>query len=733
MKRPALVLSIEILFFVALLLAVFFLLKPVNQRFEQYLVDLRDSVVEEIEDQTGLRISYKALSPSIFRVLKFSDLTITDPSTQTVVAHISKLSVSYSLGEILRGNFAGALREIILETGDISIDYEQNKQTIAFFAGLFKSEPNPDPETSSALEQFLSGSVSVRIRNISFSYSDANQLITGNIARGQIAITDRNISFELTCKAAYDRFALPVLGTLSTTLRLSGRFENYLSSGSIVLTIDTIGNKDFSVSQLGLIAVYRNGVLSVSSVQDLQPINMTLTYDIPGQALNLSVASRQLLPFRWGQLSVNNEFVSKLRNTVLTADLNVSFSAEQGLVYAANVDALIPPAFYGGGQLLASLNGDSSRINFDNLSFAGTEYDFSYTGSFDLKRIVPDGFLEVNKMFIPRLGTISGDMYVNPEGRGFICILPELTINDAVFSSVTVEIDTASWPEVPFTLNAYEDTGRISAEGTYSGERGHFLELFVGLDAIGVSNTLGILSGVYLPKDGILSSLQTWFDSYALTTEVYFSTDFSSFSFNCTRLVLASGQTDGLYVLLTAKGNETSVDITDIYFTPWSYNILGNVNIGFGMGSDVLFNASLEVNSYPYNFSGLVSKTGLSVYGDYNLTVTSVFNRDGSILGSCLFSGLPVPVGPMLLSLTLDSEFSYSSASNWKVSINNALIEEVGGFLPLSTIVQCIGIVDQTGVFLHSFTISDAYSTLAGYMSVNRFPSSSEGTFIWRK
>ena len=316
-------------------------------------------------------------------------------------------------------------------------------------------------------------------------------------------------------------------------------------------------------------------------------------------------------------------------------------------------------------------------------------------------------------------------MYLQPDKNGFTCLVPELHVSDSVFSSVELAV-VPQKGQFGLSLSAYDSSGHISSEGTFSIEKVAFLELHIALDSANFSNTAGLIAKVISPRtdfSGILKQLS----HFALTTEMYLSTDFSDVSFSCNRLVLASADKDGFYLILSGKGNVNGVDLTNITFSLGGYDITGNIYSSFE-STGILFNTNFAINSIPYSASGSWSDNSLSLYGDYGLALSAIFGQDGRISGSFSSRGLPVPVGPFLTSLSLDAGFNYLSASDWKIVLNDGSIEEMKNVLPLPTEVSFSGAADPSGLKFSWLTVSDSISKLEGRASLSVLPDSTYRT-----
>lgn len=720
MKRTPLVYSIELLLFFVLLAGAILLAAPLSKRLDAGLARFRDSLMTQLESGTGLRFSCNALSPSIFRSIRLSQLVITDASNGSVLAQIADASISYNLWALIQGDTRNILREIVIKNGSVSIDLTNNQLFISKWQAMTGKTQSSNPVGMDGnRKRFTDKPITVRIQNLDIGYSDPNQVVFSHIGKGLARIDSDGIAFELESKVRYSRPAMPSLGTLNASVIFKGAINSALDAGSASLILQSLEGKSFSVSRLGLITSFRNGIVSVNSVQDLQPLDIRVVWDTLNSELTASLNCENLLPFRWIKIKNEDSTFGKLRDTVVSGNISLKTNGITGMEYAIAMNARVPTVFYQGGTIILDCRGTSDRAEFKKIRIDGPNYDIAFTGSVDLKNRKPEGLLSVKKLQLPSGCVFAGEMFIQNDRTGFSCLVPELSVNANSFTSVDLHIDPLA-SAIEFSLSANDKSGQIRMEGSYTNEARSFLQLSATFDSISVASTVSTVMALVVPeKKELRQKLESGLAKYALTTEIYFSTDFSDLSFNCTRLVLASAEKNGLYVLLSAKGNQSGIDITDISFSRGGFGVTGNIYTVFEDTGDILFDSSFTANTIPYSLSGMYSNNILSLYGDYNLALSVLFDPLGGISGTFRSDGLPVPVQSVLFSLSLNADFTYNTDASWKINLNKASLEEMTGVLPLATILDFQGTIDPAGVFLDKVSVSDEVSKVSGFATLN--------------
>jgi len=732
MKRPALLYSAEILLFIVLIAGAITLLAPVSRLLDRALDSLRNEVGTRLENATGLRITYSELSPSVFRSIRIKDLVVADAGNGVTLAKIADVSVTYSFFSLLRGKPAAGIREIVLENGYVLLDGSSNGDVIRRLRSISRTGSTSgdagDGEAESkpfSIDDLFPSPVNVRIHNLELGYRDTLQSARVSIIDGIARLDSEGIALDFDSRVAYERSGFEDLGPIQSRLSLKGKVDRAFSNGSASLTLRSLESKKFSVSRLGLVTSFLNGVVTVNSIQDLQPVDVGLVWNIPAQDLFMTMVFERLLPLKWISLSGNGTIPAGLKETETSGKLTLHVGKDDALDYGIDLTADFPASLYSGGRLAVRVSGDSSLVRFDEVSLKGSRYDISFNGLYDIKDRIPEGLLEIRRCVLPSGTGVTGELYAQRDGSGFECIIPNLSVGETGFSSVSLSVKPGDGSPTEFTLSANDTTGHIGAEGSFTGGEGGFLQAYTAFDSVDARNLSRFILG--LASENGAPGLDA-LDGWGVTTEVFVSTDLSSFSFNCTRLVMASSKAGGNFILLSAKGNERGIDITDISVSPGSNSILGNIHAGYESSGDIIFNADFSVNSIPYNLSGIYGDQTLSVYGDYDLAVSVDLDSSDGISGVFRVNSLPIPVGSLMLSASIDSAFTVRDSDDWKVTVKNGLVEELGGFTLLSTKAAFAGTIEPGGAFLHELAFSDSYSTVSGFARLSEIPGEGSDT-----
>ena len=716
MKRPAIRKSAELLIFILLLVGCIGALVPVSRELDRVLEGYRDALLADAEAATGLRFSYESMSPSVFKSISVKNFVVSDASNGSVIAEFASVTLSASLPALIQRDVSRAIRAVSVTNGSVKLDAVRNQNAIRLLRSLAAGYgKNAGKERTQGRGLLDSKSLTVSIKNVDIGYSDLTQDISAHITRGTAALDGKGIGFDLQSRLRYDRPSLARPGAIVAGVTIKGTVNRALDEGSSTLVVKSLESGLFSVSRLALVTSYRSGILYVSSVQDLEPVDVSLEWNVAKRDIGAKLECERLLPLRWISIKKADPRIAGLKDLVLSGRAQARYAPGTGLRYEVDIDSEVPESFYSGGTARVSLDGTSDAVQVRALSLKGRNYDIDFKGSFDIARKLPEGFLSVKRLVLPSGASFAGDVYVQRGENGFSCLAPTLAVNEASFSSVTVSATTRKGV-TDLAFSALDSSGRMSAEASITADGDErFLQGYATFDSIGASDLFRAVSG-FSPR-GADSRARTAasLSSYAITTEVYLASDLKSVSFNCPRLVFASAREKGLVFLCSVKGNEAGVDVSEIRADYGSYSLAGELSAGFDRQGGIILNASLNLNDIPYSFNGMYSLGSLSLYGDYGLAATAVTDDFGGITGTFGVDGFPIPAGSALLSCTIRSRFNYGPQSGWRMTIDEGTVEDVQKKLPLSSVMRFNGTLGGNGVYLENVSIVDAHSSVSGY------------------
>lgn len=726
MKRPFLKLSIELLVFIALLAVSGLLLRPASLFLSGILEDARDDFAERLESGSGLRILYASLSPSILNSLVFTDLEVVSVETGATVAAFKTVEVRYNLFLLLRGRTDSAFSGLAVRNGYVDIDQDRDATLIDRLRILVQTDAD------SSTMSFIPDTTEVQVRNLDLRYRDAGAVAAVHIKRGQAFVTPDSFDFSFISEVTA---ALTVQGNtypLSSMLNLDGSLDRSFSGGTAALILTQIDAGLFKVNRFSLFASLAGDELTLSSVQDLQPIDIRMLVNLKERSIRAELECERLLPLRWVRLERNLGDFSFLQESVLTGGASIEWVSGGSLYYEVDLSAEIPERTRSRpGILSARFSGDDSEINFDSIAIQTFRHALSWTGSLDLKTGLPDGYLEVPHWRLPSDVVLTFEAFVMRQNhnRGVECLIPVLEIGSTQWQSISVQV-LPDQENIDFNLSALltmtetqDLPGRVSLEGSFFRGDRPFIQSYLAFDSVNLNSLFTSVLSIFPrslfanSQDGTVPDLLS---SYALTTELYFSTDFSSLSWNCTRLVVAAPEIEGVYILLSAKGTDRDLNLTDLTLAAPGINATGNINALFSSLDDILVDVSFIINEIPYTGTAIYNTDLLSLYGDYGLSASVLFSSDGQITAIFGMNSLPLSFGTQTLGLSLNGSMSWNSPDNWGVAIRDGLLEDAAGRLLTNPRLTFMGSLDQNGLFLDQVVFADSISTISGYGGFTR-------------
>lgn len=657
MKRSWHRYSFEILLFFVLLAGSFLLVRPLSKQFESVITKFRDDLTNNIETQTGLRLRYESMSPSILQSIQITNFEIYDPSSGSILASIDQISITYNFYNILKGHIGSAIERIELNHGYLSFSLQEDSNILYFLQNIGGDSKKVDilKESNPTVKNNFFKDISdaeIIIRNISLQYIDPIQSLSVFVSFGTVGVIEDDFVFNLETQFRYSNPFNETMEKVSGDITIDGSLHRSLSRGISSVLLHSFDSPLASVSRLSVVTVYNSGIFTLNTVQDLQPVDIQLTWDTQLKRIDARLHCERLLPFKWIKLKNTNPLISNLLESEISGIFHFVKEHNLPVVLEYEIKANIPSSFYGGGTVSSKgfLSGD--YFDLQVLNIKGKNIDITGELLFDYKKFIPEGFVSVQKLKLPDGTFFSGDLYFNPSGSGFSCLIPILYVNKTMYSSVDISIQYEG-TTIDFSFSAQDSTGKITAQASFIRGSQSFLQGYIALDSISFFDSFALLRGVFSKTTLNGTGKMPFLSSYAMTTEVYFSSDFSDFSFNCPRLVVAPLTSNEEYLLLSAKGNLEEIELFDIQYLGSGIDATGSVFAGFAKTGDILFDASLLVNTIPFDFNGLYSNRVLSVYGDYALAASVLFDVVGGISGSFQTKSFPVFVSNRIFQFLL--------------------------------------------------------------------------------
>ena len=706
--KPA-VRHVEFSIFLCILLLSLVALRPLVRSLENKLTTVRQIILTELERTYNIRISYESLSPSILRSIALRNVRIYDAERNTEIAGFEHFLIQYRFLSLLRGDIAEIMDSVNITNGFITIDLLENTMLADTIRPMLQESGSERSSVNGEyIRSFFSSQLlTVHLKNIRFTFKDAVHDLSAKISDGYCRIDSESLTVSLNSTASYQNGSYTELGRADTSFSIEGKFTKDLTTGSAVANVSHFSTGQFGIYHVKLFADYRDKLVTFNTMQDFQPIDFTARWNIGTNDINGVFSCKDFAPMQSVTLYKTPKNLEQFSAVTMTGSLRFAIS-EKKMHWDTDFTFSLPPLTFSSYRLASSklrleAEGNNRDITISRFSLSGKDIDLYSKCAFNLDTKRPSGSLAINSFKLPSGTDISADLHFFPQGNGTACKIRSLTAGGAVLSNVNITLNPAG-KKLDYTLSAEDGYGKYSLDGSYiynntgtAAVSPHFLELHGAFDAVNVENIYQFIHAAF-PNAGLP---ETALESLQCTTEFYISSDFHQFSYNCIRLVLVSNTFDNFYTLLSIKGNQSSFALTDIDISYKNMYVRGELNADFEHLNDIIFNSSLVVNAIGFQFQGFFSQNVLTVYGDYGLAISALYDQATGLKGTIKMGDMPLPVLPLFL--TLDSEFQYNSQKDWNYKIYNGYLSYGS---PVSVAARTAlgmsfyGTADPSGLFL---------------------------------
>ena len=750
MKFRILKIGISSVLFIAIVFVSLVLIRPAIMRFEQSLVQFRDSLLLQVEEKTGLRISYTSISPSILSAFRIKGIVVSDALADAPLLEIDKAVLTYHFGDFFSGNFLTAFKKLVVSGIALEFNAFSNEPLVEKFMQMADSSSSSgspsdtDINTMEKLEKMnLSFPFDVEIRDVSVHYQD--EKIDALLKLNEVAFQQAmdNSFTDVLINGRVSVVLMPSVlekipeGFSEGLKSVSGNFfanaslSKNLDGSTARLRLSSVKTDNYSLSRISLLAQYDKGRFRATTMQDRLPFSLMAEFDINSKHLAVQAELDGLDPFALVSVSQGPELLDKIRgstfsgNYVFNSDLTdsyISYSADGFINLSPN---LLP------GETLVSYNvqGDSSDIVIQNLSVVSDITDVFVEGSFNIPNMRLAGTAFLEKLVVPGGGTISAEMYVDPLEAGFVCFVPQIYLDERSFTALQLTVipdQTSNSVDFDFEVSDYShvefgEPGVISVAGSLIGGTSPFAQAQISINDFFVDTVVETLAFFLPEKKDSLKNLSDTLSPVMMSNELYVSTDFSSVTYNVPYWIMADTKQDKGLLVFSFTGNESTVNLSqfDLLYGSHSVHLAADVGLDYDFGS-AFFTADATVNSIPYSFAGsFMPEIGLTVTGSYGLSATLSLSstEEGTLLDGILgLHEFPVALGKAVFACSTDIEaqIPFYDFSSFFVDIKNLSVSEVAGAVSFEPTLTLSGKVNNFGLMLETFVYSDTVSLLNG-------------------
>ena len=663
-------------------------------------------------EKTGLTATYEKLSPSILSSFYVRGIKLYDGENQLL--SIDKTKISYSILNVIRGDFQKGVSSIVVDGINIDVDELINlsDSISAINGGNFNF---------AEVKKMIPGSI--KLKNINLEYTEKN-------IKALLAIKNFSVSNPIKRNTVDVQAGINLDASINTPARhvsgkvdISGSITEDFNGSQLNLKLRNLTDGTYKLSKLNLHASYDQGRLDVHTIQAVNPISLGIFYNFDTGDVNAQLRMDGLSPVSILTINSRQLEVAKFRNLKIYTDTIIKSNVkEKTLNYLTDTRFNIPDeAFSGGLDVGLSLYGDEKKLELTNLSVNGPRCSAAAKLSFvyDTKQL--SGFIEVPEFQLSNGNIISTELYFDPMKKGFMAFSPQIFIGSRALTalqlSVTPQPDSydLSFEFYDYSHIEESDAGMFKFEGSYL-NASKYLQSNITLSSLYL-DSMALIAAQLLPEKeaGQIESLQKNLEPYLLSGDVYAATDFKTFSYNIPYVLLANSRKDNQALMFALNGNDTSIQLNQLSLILGKYALEASASVEQAPdSSDYFFVADINADSIPYHFTGSIMPETCIVSGDYGTDVEIRFGKNKSMSGHAILKSLPIKFLDNSFVFSTTTNFNYDTENGPSIRLENLEVEDAGSSISVNPKVVLSGNATRYGAAIDSISYTDLYSTLEG-------------------
>ncbi len=719
----------SVVVFIILIVLSAFVVRPIYVSVTRIISEMELKCSAVFNEATGLRLSYKFLSPSIFSHMNMSGIEIFDAATGKRLVSIRSAVLSYDPERLNKETPLDALDVLTISGVVVEFDAVKDGAPLDKILSLLRSGGDGEKNSGGEDKPFLDGfrlPFDVVVKDVVFHYSDAENDALVKLKRldlDSIDTSDGDIEFSASGVATVRSDYLKIgseRAVSAAAFSVSGNFIPALDGSSATVQLSNVGGADYSVSRLDSLVNYSGGKLQFRTMRTAFPFNMFAEFDVGEKRLHADMISENFDPFSLLIVRRKNDVMRKIAGSTISgnasADLNLG---TMGVDYSADVSVNLSAGLLGERmKILCKASGNERKAHFRRLAVSNQTVSASYSGDFDILKIQPFGMLSLDYFFLENGSVIAADtVYLEPFENGVNCYVPQLAMNEKSITDINLSvIPGKSSVDFSGSLTDYSHSdygvGKIDVDGSFIMGKGSYVQARAYLSDLFVDSVLDAAS-VFAPAavSENLGALGKSLSPYVMSSEIFFSTDFDSFSYNVPYGFVANTEDDTQLLTFAFDGSDQNVQVSDLNLQYGSVSVQGGATASFEDGlENVLFDTDFSFNSMPYRFYGSVTPEWVSVSGDYGFDAM-ISLKDG-LSGFFQFSSLPLSFGEYVFSLSTMSTFFYTQEDGLNMSVAKFEAEEMTGAISINPKISFSGELSKEDFVFNAFTYTDVNSEL---------------------
>ncbi|MBQ5847705.1 MAG: hypothetical protein IIW49_02155, partial [Treponema sp.] len=201
--------SFGILLFLFVLLVAIFSIVPIYKSVNNFVKNYVEKLCDELEDKTGLTVSYGNISPSVLTGVRIKRILLKDSSDDDVLVVIKSATLKYSLKNLIKRDTSNAFLDLIIDGFELDLDKDADLYVLEKLSNLLnlsqdekvissKSEKSVSKSEQDLSEISFNLPINFYIKNVSLKYSVNSVQYGASIKKLILNYLDNNLQVNMT-------------------------------------------------------------------------------------------------------------------------------------------------------------------------------------------------------------------------------------------------------------------------------------------------------------------------------------------------------------------------------------------------------------------------------------------------------------------------------------------------------------------------------------------------------
>ncbi|AEJ19492.1 protein of unknown function DUF490 [Gracilinema caldarium DSM 7334] len=712
------------LFFIVLILLIFFVFL-VKQGLMQLSKEIQNSILEQLEQQYTIHLSYRSLGPSLFATIDIRDLEIRSKEDNHPIIKVKRIRIGYSLFQLVRGNVIESFQSLRLEKPLIAIDMERDQFLLQ---RVFKTQNNQKSSPPSLIKllseiSFKKG-IQIRLINGELHFSSA----TTDFKVQQISLNGRVLKDEFQVKSKLTMVMLcPELSTeqISSSLEIQGALSLRTLSGSLQARLAQLKTTLFTIKTIGIQANFTSEKLNLYKLRDFLPYNFEIIYNVNEKKIEGSVEFADFTP----NMLINGAsawtHVAPWLTATCSGSIQFNYTLGNDVHYKVSVNALTPfPWVDTRAQI--NISGIGSQIHIQDITLHSNRGTIKYSGDINLQMKNITGNVTIQKVLSPTNIPIDGTFTITTQGSDYYIFGESLTLGEAQFSAVDAHINQNgkyyTWDISALHFideTSYENVrvARIFSDGIFDPSDFLFQGTFK-IDGLELSVIYNDIVQAFIGSLPQISkeSLEPW----AATTELFVTYNGKHISYSSPRLILYNQNDNMAAIIASIAGTEHQINIQNGQILLKQLQLYFNSNLDFTDINSIKIDTNLTYEKVVYSvLIEVLDLNTITLQGSYGLTGSFIRITDGSWSGFCKSDTIPIPIESYRMLLSFDIDFKFLDPKQWNLQLHKLVLSDIPNFNKQPFSVSCTGEANPQGIQLQNVTYQDSGGILSGIFTAS--------------